>query len=625
MNLKDIPIQRKLTTIILLTSSAALLLTCTAFIVYEVFSFRRALVEEMQTIAEVVAANSIAAVAFGDESAAAEILSALKAEQDIVNGGLYDAQGKLLAIFPADIPPSGLPSAPGKDGYIFDGGQLVVFIPVQRAQTRLGTLYLRADPKQMYRSLQLYGAIVLLVMAGSILMAFVLSRWLQRSISNPILGLADMARKVSDHRDFSIRAKKFGADELGQLTDAFNEMLHQIQERDAALRSSRERLRLALSASHTGIWDWDLRSNQLLWDEFMHSLFGLKPGSFGGKYEDFIALVHPQDRPELARAVEESVRSGKEFRAEFQVILTDGTPHYLATRGNVIYDGTGKPVRMTGVCLDITERKRAEEEIRKLNAELEERVELRTAELRASHQEMEAFTYSVSHDLRAPLRHIGAFAEILQEEFGKDMDPSAKDYLRRIMHSAQNMSRLVDDLLNLARIGRLGLNRRSVDLKLLVEEVIAEIQPEVRDREIEWKIGNLPRVECDAVLMKQVFANLISNSVKYTRPRHNAAIEVGIKEHNGERALFVSDNGAGFSMKFADKLFGVFQRLHRAEEFEGTGVGLATVQRILQKHGGKIWAEAEVDRGATFYFTIDSMRRPGLRPRAIEPVITTHA
>ncbi len=319
MNLNDIPIQRKLTSVIMLTSSAVLLLCCTAFITYEVFAFRKTLLHESETMAQVTAANSIAAVAFGDDKAATEILAALQADHKVAAASLYNIDGKLLAKFPSTVSGVEVPKTAQPDGHKFENGYLFIFHPVAKAQDRLGTIYLKISLSEMYQRLLLYGAIVLAVMVVSFVMAFILSRWLQRRISEPILELAHTARGVSENKDYSVRAKKYGKDELGDLTDAFNHMLGQIQERTAALRASRERLRLALSASQTGTWDWDLVTNKLVWDEFTEILCGLKPGTFGGKYEDFIALVHPQDRAAVMKAIEESLSSSKEFYAEFQV------------------------------------------------------------------------------------------------------------------------------------------------------------------------------------------------------------------------------------------------------------------------------------------------------------------
>ena len=242
--------------------------------------------------------------------------------------------------------------------------------------------------------------------------------------------------------------------------------------------------------------------------------------------------------------------------------------------------------------------------VQKARDDLERRVEERTTQLAASNQELEAFSYSVSHDLRAPLRHIGGFARLLDEEYGAKLDGSAQDYLQRIRDGARNMGVLIDDLLKLGQLGRQTLICSPTDLNCLLQSALQDLQQECEGRQIEWRIGALPVVNCDPGLIKQVFANLLSNAVKYTRRRELATIEVGQATADGVLVLFIRDNGAGFDQKYADKLFGVFQRLHRAEEFEGTGVGLATVQRIVRKHGGQIRAEGEVEKGATFSFSL---------------------
>jgi len=260
--------------------------------------------------------------------------------------------------------------------------------------------------------------------------------------------------------------------------------------------------------------------------------------------------------------------------------------------------------RLVGAIRYAIERKRSEQQIRRLNEQLEQRVVARTAELAAVNKELETFTYSIAHDLRAPLRHMDGFSKILLEEFGPRLDPVAQQHLQRIQEAAQHMGQLVDDLLNLARVGRRGMNVQMRSLDVLVEESVADLEREAQGRQIDWQIARLPLVQCDPGLMKQVFANLLSNALKFTRSRERAVIEVGHTAEEGRAVIFVRDNGVGFDMKYADKLFGVFQRLHRQEDFEGTGVGLAIVQRIIHKHGGCLWAEAEVNKGATFYFSL---------------------
>ncbi len=240
---------------------------------------------------------------------------------------------------------------------------------------------------------------------------------------------------------------------------------------------------------------------------------------------------------------------------------------------------------------------------------------VRTAELAAVNRELETFTYSVAHDLRAPLRHIDGFARLLVEAQPEGLSDDGRHYLAQIRDSATQMGQLIEDLLNLARVGRRELTWQVTGLGAVVDTVVAELTRTNPERAIDWRIHALPFVECDPGLMKQVFANLLANAVKFTRPRHPAIIEIGTDTHEGRPVIFVRDNGVGFSMRYANKLFGVFQRLHRAEDFEGTGVGLATVQRIVHKHGGRIWADAEIEKGATFFLTLAAPA-----PRTLETV-----
>ena len=265
-----------------------------------------------------------------------------------------------------------------------------------------------------------------------------------------------------------------------------------------------------------------------------------------------------------------------------------------------------------------SKRRQAAQAIERLNEELKRR----SVELEAANKELEAFSYSVSHDLRAPLRHIDGFSKLLLEEHGPELSDQAQHYLTRVRDGARRMGQLVDDLLSLSRVGRQQLRWQIVGLNSLVEEVRRDLKPEMEGRQIDWKVGELPFVECDPALIKQVFANLLSNALKFSRPRERAVMEVGTMTRDGQTVVFVRDNGVGFSMKYADKLFGIFQRLHRQEDFEGTGVGLATVQRVLHKHGGRVWAEGELDKGATFYFALGGPegRRTGEAARAGEAI-----
>ena len=377
-----------------------------------------------------------------------------------------------------------------------------------------------------------------------------------------------------------------------------------------ALEAQSRMLNLVLGSMGEGLVAADQGGKFLIWNDAASRLMGrpvseIPPEQWTEHYEMFLpdgSTSCPTEQLPLVRALQ-----GESFQTELVV-------RRPVAEGGAVLEVTGRPMKDTEgkVCggvvafRDITERKASEKKLRELYEELEERVIARTAQLEVANRELEAFTYSVSHDLRAPLRHIGGFSRILVEDFGGEMSAEARRHLQRIEEGVRRMGQLVDELLNLARVGRHTLKVQPTSLNQIIADVIVLLGPEVGERKVEWKIAALPQVECDAVLMRQVFQNLLANALKFTRPRACAVIQVGFEKKQGKIVVAVGDNGVGFDMKYSDKLFGVFQRLHLAEDFEGTGIGLATVHRILQKHGGRVWAEASLGEGATFFFTMQA-------------------
>jgi PAS domain S-box-containing protein len=375
------------------------------------------------------------------------------------------------------------------------------------------------------------------------------------------------------------------------------------------------RLAAIVDSSDDAIISKTLEGIITAWNRGAEKIFGYAASEVVGRS---MLMLFPPDRVQEESDILTRIRNGESVdHFETVRIRKDGKPIAISATISPIRDGSGAIIGASKIARDITGKKAAEREIQELNLGLEQRVIERTAQLEAARNELEAFTYSVSHDLRAPLRHIAGFCGILMEDCAPQLDAEARRHLERIQQGTRRMGVLVDELLALAGIGRQALTCQPTSLNSLVEDVVTLLKPETEGRQVDWKIADLPPIDCDPTLIRQVFQNLISNALKYSRTRPSAIIEIGHREENGRPIIFVRDNGVGFSMKYADKLFGVFQRLHRAEEFEGTGVGLATVQRIVQKHGGRAWAEAEVGKGATFYFTFGSasaLRSDGQNP-----------
>jgi PAS domain S-box-containing protein len=518
----------------------------------------------------------------------------------------------------------------------------------------------------------------------------------------------------------------FFDEEITVLLDALTADLSsalESMERDASLEKSRERLGLALRSCSMGVWEWDVVENRNLWDESMYALLGLEPGTPPGKVEDFMALVHPGDRERVSREMTGTLVEGGDFESRFRILRPDGSTRFIGVQGKVYRDDRDNPLRLAGVCWDITDRrlealklqqqkellqtmvdaipvmicyfdsdgsfkwankgwegmlgwsftgqdvsdildmcypdaelrrqvrdfiaaaegtwrdfktrahddtiidiawaavrlsdetviaigqditewKRVEEEIRRLNAELEERVRDRTSRLEEANRELEAFSYSVSHDLRTPLRAIRGFSRMLQDERAASLDEEGRRLLGVVIANTEKMGQLIDDLLSFSRVGRNEITRSRIDMSGVVRGVIAELEPLEEGAGIEFVVESLPDAQGDAAMIRQVWVNLIANAVKFTLPKGSGLIRVGADRSEGENVYHVKDTGVGFKAEYAEKAFGIFQRLHSESEFEGTGVGLAIVERIIVRHGGRVWAEGKAGEGAEFYFSL---------------------
>jgi PAS domain S-box-containing protein len=395
-------------------------------------------------------------------------------------------------------------------------------------------------------------------------------------------------------------------------TSAILVVLHDLTERkrvELQLRQQELVLREAAELAHVGGWGYDPVTLKTDWTPEVARIYDLPEAAVPG-LPDAMTFFDADQRDELAAALEAAGRSGTPHDLELKFTSAAGVKKWVRSICRPIVEG-GTVVRVRGSIQDITDRKRAEAEIRQLNAELEQRVRARTAELEAANRELEAFSYSVSHDLRAPLRAVAGFARIVLDDYGSRVPDDARTYLADVIAGTRQMGRLIDDLLAFSRLNRQPVRRTRIDVTELVGNCLREVVSSAGGRRVDVRLGDLPPCDADPALLRQVWLNLLSNAVKYSRTRDPAAVEIGSRAGAGGAAYFVRDNGVGFDMRYAHKLFGVFQRLHRAEEYEGTGIGLALVQRIVHRHGGRVWAEAEPGAGATFSFTLGGGRDDG--------------
>ncbi len=370
---------------------------------------------------------------------------------------------------------------------------------------------------------------------------------------------------------------------------------------EEALRQSEARARVMAEGSSIGIFLGAADGETMYTNPAIHRIIGCEAEETLG--DRWTGHVHPEDRELMRQAWLANVASRADYELDYRFLRKDGSVRYVHVKAMAVNEG-GQLLCYVGNVEDITERKQADEEILRLNAELESRVKIRTSELRAANRELESFAYSISHDLRAPLRGIDGFSQLLLDEYGGKLDRQGHDYLARVRRAAQRMGILIDDLLELSRVTRQGMRRETVNLSQLAHDILDEYKKAYPQRTVDIQVAPGCLVEGDPQLLRVLLENLLDNAWKYTGKIAEATIEFGVEKMELTLVYFVRDNGAGFDMQYADRLFRPFQRLHSPEDFEGTGIGLASVARIVHRHGGRVWAESAVGRGATFRFTL---------------------
>lgn len=610
--LSTLSIRAKLILIILTVSFIILTLVGSARIAWDMQQARTSLAQELSALSRLLGERSSAALAFDDARLGRENLAALRELPHVVQGCLYGSDDLLLAEYRRDLQPDmsniGHCSSTGQpttQRVSFEANHLRVHATIMQGTQQLGWISLDSDLSPIHSRLRnqiTFSGLALLV---AILFTILLADWLQRLISGPIKAVTDVAKTIEEQGSHQLRAPVNSRDEIGRLALSFNAMLDALEAAKVEQQEASARFRGLVESTSAIPWELDLATWRFIYvGQQAEEVVGYPVEDWYQK-NFWIEHLHPEDCDTALKYCQAHSARGEDHQFEYRMLAADGHVVWIHDDVQIIFKDD-KPVGLQGFMFDISERKEMEEERRRHRDELEEQVEQRTAELKTANKELESFSYSVSHDLRAPLRSISGFSQMILEDYNDTLDVEGQALFSRVVSNTERMSELIDDLLELSRLGRKRLHTKVVSVDKLVAEVVQTLQTD--NRQVEFNCAPLGSVNADQNLLKIVIENLLGNAWKYTSKTDSVIIEMGTLQQEGESIFFVKDNGAGFDMTYVDKVFGTFQRLHKAEEFEGTGIGLATVQRIIQRHGGRIWAEAEVGKGACFYFTLQAKR-----------------
>jgi PAS domain S-box-containing protein len=572
--------------------------------------------EIMEPYAQLVAVGAESAVAFEDPLRAQEVLEGLRANPHILAAELLLEDGRLLAGFGSR---SG--SAPHRSpGISVAAGQAELLMQLPRGGSLRLSMSLTQVREQMRRALWIFGTAVLVLALATLGQLTVLRRTLIR----PVRALAQAAEQVRHQGEYSVRIPDAGRDEISRLARSFNAMLEAIQTREEQLRRLTRLQRTILDNAAHVIISTTPEGLVTSFNPAAERLLGYAAAEVVGK--ETPALWHDPNEIKQ-RASQLSTELGEPISPGFDVFAArprrnlpeEGEWTFFRKNGarvpvflsvTALRDEDGKIAGFVGLAYDLTERNRAQEAVRQINRELEQRVAERTSELEAANSELESFSYSVSHDLRGPLRAIDGFSGLLAKHYSPRLDAEGRRLISVVRDNVARMADLIDDLLQFSRTSRREMSFAPIDMRTLAQEVFNELRSAVPGRNIVLHLGDLPPASGDRAMVRQVFANLLSNAIKFSSPRAEAVIEV-LGTAEGEANVYcVKDNGVGFDMQYAGKLFGVFQRLHGLDEFEGTGIGLAIVKRVIDRHGGRVWAESRLGQGSSVYFTLAAARLP---------------
>ena len=600
MNLEHLSIKNKLIGIILLSTLFSLGVGFTLVMINDIKTFRKEAVDNATVIARVIADYSVVDLAFRDKEASTQTLSKLQAVAGIESACVYDAEGKVFAVYSREgvqfePPPVHMPSSQ------FEGEFLKVFDRIAEKQRTYGTLYLCTSTKELTRKIREYVWTMLSIMASLLLLSFVLALKLQSLISRPVLGLAETARKITEGENYSIRVEEGGADEIGILRRAFNNMLGQIekrqQERDQAtemLKRSETRFRRIVERSNDGLYVIQGKRFVFVNPRFQKYI-GFSREELTSEDFDAMSIVAPESKREVMNRTEK--RDSGEVLPDmyvFRAVSKSGVPiDFEANVSLIDWDGNSA---ILGILRDITERLRSEEQLHKQ----QEQLQLYAEELERSNRELDQFAYVTSHDLKAPLQAISSLSEWIEEDMGDKITGESKQHMDLLRKRVRRMVSLIEGVLEYSRAGRIKQKTERVDVAELLAEIVDFTQ---RPSGIQIVIGpEMPVFATDRVRLQQVFANLIDNAVKH-HDRTEGKVEIHAQESGDFFEFRVSDDGPGIAPEYHEKIFVIFQTLKARDKFESTGVGLALVKKIVEDKGGRIVLESKAGEGATFRFT----------------------
>jgi len=595
--LRDMPIKQKLTILIMATTTGALLLAGFGMVASDSLLFRKYLKRDLSSLAQMIADNSTAALAFNDPRAAAEMLAVLRARPHLVTACIYRLDGTLLARYSRPDTHAACPPAKDRDELQFRRADLVVSRPIMLTGRRIGTLTLLYELNELAERMRLYSVTVLVVFLFASLLALLLTSRLRAVVATPISQLVRATTSVSETGDYGVRAVKLSGDELGVLVDRFNEMLAGIQSRDNHLRTvlhereealrdaekARERFRFMAESMPQKIFtaapDGGVDYFNRQWMEFT----GLSYEQIHGW--GWTQLIHPDDLEANLQSWRHSLESGEPFHFQHRFRRADGAYRWHLTRAHAMRDAHGKISMWIGSNTDIHEQKEREDELRQANEDLQQ------------------FAYSASHDLQEPIRNVAVYSEIVAKRYHSLLDADGLQFLGFLTEGGRRLATLIDDLLAYTRAGVVGSNMTPVDSSAALQHAVANLAEAIRESGAEVTSDPLPRVYMAESHLQQVFQNLISNSLKY-RKEDRPQIRISAVHQGASWRFAVQDNGIGIDPHYKEKIFGVFKRLHRDRKYGGTGIGLAICQRVVERYGGRIWVESSPGNGATFFFTV---------------------